>query len=143
MPAHYKGAYLFLSLYSVFTVQRLSAASTTSGGYMTRKLGWLGAAWRWRLGICSPTCVLVQLACPHFVSTLLQALPTTLEWRQVVTARPSLPPQVFFTTSIEYIKVSDDAADLGALGVAGLGVDPLEDCPACSQADREPLPVGG
>lgn len=36
----------------------------------------------------------------------------------------------------------DAASDLAELGVAGLGVDPLEMCPACANVAREPLQIG-
>ncbi len=50
--------------------------------------------------------------------------------------------QVVFTANLEYTKVVVAATDLGDLGVAGMGRDPLEDCPACSDTDREALVQG-
>lgn len=50
--------------------------------------------------------------------------------------------QVLFTTSLEYVKVADVAVDLGELGVLGMGLDPLEDCPACSNVVRDFLMLG-
>ena len=50
--------------------------------------------------------------------------------------------QVLFTTSLEYVKVADAAMDMGELGVLGMGLDPLEDCPSCSNVSRDPLTLG-
>jgi hypothetical protein len=52
----------------------------------------------------------------------------------VVVCIALLPPtlQVLLATHQEYVKVSDQASNLADLGVAGMGVDPFEDCPACS-----------
>ena len=42
--------------------------------------------------------------------------------------------QVLFATYLEYTKMAGEATDLAELGVLGMGVDPLEDCPACADA---------
>lgn len=92
----------------------------------------------------SPTAIHALLRCGLQLLHFRTVRGCSLRATSIIDSATMLLPhvQVFFTTYMEYVKVSNEATDLAELGVEGMGSDPFEDCPACANVSRPDLCIG-